>query len=110
LREWDWDLQNYVTIEYPDEPIAQLMDWLRTTRSWHEDVELVHQRVRKLNAELAAIRSGLPKALSLTASTPAPVPPVPPKAPRQQTPEQRAALERARAALAAKRAAMKSVP
>lgn len=59
LREWDWDAQNYVEIDYPDEPIKAFVDWLRNNRQWRESPDPgrdVYTRFRRLEDELAAHR------------------------------------------------------
>ena len=66
LRTWNWDLQRYEFVEYPDEPIAQFMDFLRSTKSWHEEPELVHRRLRKLELELSAYRAQHPATVVAT--------------------------------------------
>lgn len=94
LQETEWtDQPRLVDVAYPVKPIQDFINWLRTSKAWWEDVDLVHRRVQKLNAELATLRSAAPK----------------PKAPL--TPEQRRAiamanLAKARAAKAAKQAAV----
>ena len=60
LLEVDWNAKGGaadVPVEYPDEVIAEFMNWLRRTSAWHEDVELVHRRVRRLNSQLADHRN-----------------------------------------------------
>jgi len=91
LQETEWtDQPRFVEVEYPDAPIAAFVNWLRTTKAWWEDVDLVHRRVLRLNAELAAERSKMPR----------------PKAPL--TKEQRKAI--ALANLAKARAAPRKAP
>lgn len=40
LREYDWDAQLMVEVEYPDELIADFVNWLRQTKQWKESVSL----------------------------------------------------------------------
>lgn len=102
LREWDWDKQAFVEVDYPDAPIVQFMNWLRHTKAWHEDVELVHRKVLYLNKGFAEHRQAQVEALALTArnvtASPAPVEPT-------RAEVNRANLAKARAAKAARRAA-----
>jgi hypothetical protein len=61
LREWDWDLSTgggdgHVQVDYPEGPIVDFLDWLRQTKAWHEDVEMVHRKLRNLNTKLAEFR------------------------------------------------------
>lgn len=61
LQEEVWtDQPRLVPTTYPAKPVAEFVNWLRSTKAWWEDVDLVHRRVMKLNAELAAIRSAQP--------------------------------------------------
>lgn len=93
LQETEWtDQPRLVDVVYPLKPVQDFINWLRQGKAWWEDVELVHRRVQKLNAELATLRHAAPKV----------------KAPL--TPEQRKAIARtnlakARAVKAAKKAA-----
>ena len=58
LIEVEWtDQPRNVNVTYPAAPVIDFLNWLRGSKAWWEDVELVHRRVRKLNADLAAIRS-----------------------------------------------------
>lgn len=59
LKEWDWDLQNYVEIDYPDALVKGFIDFLRTTKSWQVDGEIVHRRLLKLNVEFGKHRQTL---------------------------------------------------
>jgi hypothetical protein len=111
LKRWDWDAQNYVEIEYPDGPIKAYIDWLNNTKAWIDDVELVHRRLRKMNAELEIARSGA-TVMGADDALPRPAETLeqkfqkvkkPAKKPRTQA--QLDALARGRAALEAKRAA-----
>ena len=93
LEEQEWtDQPRTVLVPIPVKPVQDFVNWIRGTKAWWEDVDLVHRRVQRMNAEIAAERSKMPKA----------------KAP--MTPERRRAiavanLAKARAANAAKRAA-----
>lgn len=53
LRKWDWDAQRFVEVLTPPGPIVKFMLWLRETKAWHEDVELVHRRFRAMEKEVA---------------------------------------------------------
>ena len=60
LKETDWNAPggaSEVEVEYPDAPIIDLVNWLRRTSAWIENPELVEQRVRRLNGELADFRN-----------------------------------------------------
>jgi hypothetical protein len=89
LKELDWNAKGGVAeieVEYPDDPIAALVNWLRRTSAWHEDVELVHRKVRHLDSRLAELRNARATEPSVAD-------------------KRRAALAKARAAKAAKRLA-----
>src|ERR1043166_1838088 len=58
LRKWNWDAQGYDEIAYPIQPAMDFLNWMGTTRSWHDDVELVHRRFRRMQAECEIARSG----------------------------------------------------
>jgi hypothetical protein len=119
LRKWNWDAQRFDEIEYADEPIKRFLDWMAESKSWHDNVELVHQRFRKMNAELEIARSGA-RVMDAEDEIPAVQLPVhgsgltkathvavkkSAKVKRPATPAQIAALAKGRAALEAKRAA-----
>ena len=118
LKRYDWNLQRDVEIEYPDGPIKAFIDWLNNTKSWHEDVELCHRRLRKMNAELEIARSGakvmddeLPVVATEAVTLPAPTASVTTKPARKKrakrvlTQAQLDGLARGRATAAANRAA-----
>jgi hypothetical protein len=90
LQENEWtDQPRLVDVAFPAKPVQDFINWIRHTKAWWEDVDLVHRRVQRMNAELAALR---------------------PAAKVPLTPERRRAialanLAKARAANAAKRAA-----
>ena len=67
LREWDWDKQNFVEQDYPDGPIVSFVNWLRTTKAWHQDPELVHVQLRRLNQTFSAHRQAIVEAAVATA-------------------------------------------
>lgn len=61
LREWDFEMAQagaFVDRAYPAKVIAEFVNWLRETKSWWEDVELVHRKVVRLNQRLAEHRQG----------------------------------------------------
>jgi hypothetical protein len=92
LEEQEWtDQPRQVPVTYPAEPVQRFINWLRHTKAWWEDVDLVHRRVLRLNAELVAARSAMPK-------------PKPPMTPERRRAIALANLDKARAAKAAKAA------
>lgn len=96
LQDEVWtDQPRLVAFTYPAKPVQDFINWLRTSKAWHEDATMVERRFTILQRELAAGRAALP------APAPAKVP---------LTAEQRKAislanLAKARAARAAKHAA-----
>ncbi len=98
LREWDWDLGQDVQVDYPEPLVVEFVNWLRTTKAWHDDVELVHRRLLALNRQLAAHRQAAKEAAAATARAMV----APPKRSRREVAT--ANLAKARAAKAAKRA------
>lgn len=60
LREWDWDLQNYVERHYPLDMVEEFINWLRDTNAWHGDVQLVHDKLNRLNARFMEYRERPP--------------------------------------------------
>jgi hypothetical protein len=67
LSEWNWDAQNFEHVDYPDAPIVEFLNWLRTTKAWHADPEAVHRKLRKLNQLFADHRQALVEAAVATA-------------------------------------------
>lgn len=86
LREDDWSGSTIRTIEvdYPDEPIAEFLNWLRSSKTWRAAPDLVEHRLRRLNDTLAEHR-------------------VRQKAASAKDSKNKARTEKARLALAAKR-------
>jgi hypothetical protein len=60
LKEWDWDKQAYVETDYPDEPIRQFINWLRTTKQWYQSPDPgrdVYTKYRQMQEQLADHRN-----------------------------------------------------
>lgn len=67
LKDWGWDAQNYIETEYPDAPIAEFINFLRTTKAWHADPEIVHRKLLTLNRVFAEHRQAIVEAKIATA-------------------------------------------
>ena len=52
LKEWDWDLQGFVEVEYPDGIIKSFVEFMRTNNQWQDHHDLVVDRYRHLQREL----------------------------------------------------------
>ena len=63
LREWDWDLENFVEREYPDEIIKSFVEFMRTNNQWQDHPDLVVDRYRHLQRELTDAYNAAPKTL-----------------------------------------------
>lgn len=105
LFETDWDAPGgakQVEVDYPDAIIQGFVNWMRTTKRWLDDPEMLERRFRKMNSELAESRQRpRPIAAPATTSTPSTEP---------TTAQKRAAgLQKARDAKAAKKAAAGAV-
>lgn len=76
LREWVWEQQAFVEVEYPDGPIQEFMNYLWEGKQWKERPELVYNRFRQLQERLLAARHAAKVAAvkTATASTVAAVP------------------------------------
>jgi hypothetical protein len=61
LREWDWDKQVYVEVQYSTAPIKEFIDQLRNTKSWRDDPYVLDGAYRKLNNQLAEDKTRLEK-------------------------------------------------
>jgi hypothetical protein len=60
LREWDWNEQGFVERDYPDEPIRQFINWLRTTKQWYQSPDPgrdVYTKYRQMQEQLADHRN-----------------------------------------------------
>lgn len=62
LKDEEWtDQPRFVDVTYPAQPVQDFINWLRHSKAWWEDVSLVHRRFQKLNVELVAAKSAMPK-------------------------------------------------
>lgn len=60
LTDWDWNAQKFVERDYPDEPIAEFINWLRTTKQWYQSPDPgrdVYTRYLKLQDQLTQHRN-----------------------------------------------------
>lgn len=73
LREWDWNAQAFVEVEYPDGPIQEFMNYLWEGKQWKERPELVYNRFRQLQEKLIALRHAAPTVAASTMAAPGPV-------------------------------------
>lgn len=56
LKEWDWNKQQYVEVEYPDEIVKDFVDRLRNTKQWRESPDPgrdVYTMFRRFEGNLA---------------------------------------------------------
>ncbi len=83
LREWDFDKQAFVLVDYPDAPIQAFVDFFRTTKAWVQDAERVHRQVLVLERALATHRSDRQLALAATAVTMSQLAPAPKRSRRE---------------------------
>lgn len=58
VRHWNWDAQQYDTVEYPDEIIQPFIDWIMTSHSWETDPRRMKDRVLDLQRQFADYRQG----------------------------------------------------
>lgn len=97
---WNWDLQRFDEVEYPEALFAPFLTWLLTTRRWLEDPELINRKVLALQRAMAEYRQ------PVQSHREADAPPVLAVSPQEALAERRrASLVKARAARAAKHAA-----
>lgn len=78
LKDYDWDKQGYVEHEYPEAPIAEFVNFFRTTKAWIQDPQRVDRQVRLLERALNTFREEQRLAAAATAvamTTPEPAPP-----------------------------------
>ncbi|KKN06682.1 hypothetical protein LCGC14_1074790 [marine sediment metagenome] len=60
LREWDYEAGpsgRYVEVEYPDDIIKGFVDYLRNTKQWRENPEVVYARWLVLERQLTEARN-----------------------------------------------------
>jgi len=60
LLETDWDAPGgaaAIEVSYPDTPIREFVNWLRTTSAWKERPEEVERRLLVLNRTLTDVRN-----------------------------------------------------
>lgn len=113
LREWDFEVGQagaFVDRAYPAKVIAEFVNWLRETKAWWEDVEMVHRKVVRLNQRLAELRQNeKERHLVLLAAETTPVTEQPPVADLEAARKARQleGAARGRATAAANRAAKK---
>lgn len=100
LTEVDWDAPGgaaNVQVEYPDDVIAEFVNWARKTTAWLENPDIMERRVRKLNRDLSEWRAA--RGQNLPGTVMAPFPGTTPSVAEKR----RAGLAKARAAKAAKK-------
>lgn len=76
LREWDWNAQDWVEVEYPDRIIAEFVEFFRNTQMWKEDdtAQVVFDRYQKLHNDLTDYRNDVARAaVPITELAPDPV-------------------------------------
>lgn len=109
LHETNWDTPSGATtidVEYPDAIIQSFVNWMRTSKRWMDDPEMLIRRFRKMNSELMDSRNAARLATAEFARQAGVKLPEPTKLPERTTAEKRAAgLQKAREAKAAKKAA-----
>lgn len=66
LREWDWDKQVFVEVSYPDEPIMEFLNFIRTTKAWVQDPARMHRAVLKMDKALGEHRQAAREAMAAT--------------------------------------------
>lgn len=62
LKETDWNARGGaadVEVEYPDKPIQEFVNWIRKSAAWRENPELVERKVRHLNGLLMDHRNAV---------------------------------------------------
>lgn len=84
LRDYDWDKQGFVEHEYPDGPIAEFVNFFRTTKAWIQDPERVNRKVQVLEKALQTFREEQRIALAATAAAMTSPPTVEPPAPAKK--------------------------
>lgn len=72
LRRWDYDKQKFVLDDYPDGPIAEFVDFFRTTKAWEGDPQRVTRRLQQLEKALAEHRLAVAAAARANATAPQP--------------------------------------
>lgn len=71
LREWDYNAGpsgGWVEVEYPDEPIKKFVDYLRVSKQWREDPELVYRRWMQFERELTDVRNAAARPVEVPAA------------------------------------------
>jgi hypothetical protein len=61
LKEWAWDEQCYVEVEYPDAPIKAFVEFFRNGKQWRENPEQCFARWMKLERELTDAKNDAAK-------------------------------------------------
>lgn len=84
LRDYDWDKQGFVEHEYPEGPIAEFVNFFRTTKAWIQDAERVHRKVLALEKALQTYREEQRIALAATAAAMASPPQLPESKPAKK--------------------------
>ena len=57
LKDYDWDLQLEVEVEYPDHIIQKFINYLRLNKQWRESPEIVYNRFLVLQRDLTDARN-----------------------------------------------------
>jgi hypothetical protein len=51
LNRFDWNTGKDVPHKANDEAVEAFVNFFLNSKAWHEDIELVHKKVRKLRAD-----------------------------------------------------------
>ena len=52
LKEWSFAAGDFVEVVYDAAPVAEFINWFRRSKQWHEDPEMVQDKLRRLLAAL----------------------------------------------------------
>lgn len=57
LPHHNWDLAVEERVEYPSEMVAPFVEYLLTSKRWHDDVTLVQDKLQRLQLQMADYRA-----------------------------------------------------
>ncbi len=57
LKEWSWEDEHFVEVEYPDKIIRSFVEFMRTNNQWQDNPDLVVHRYRHLQKEMTNARN-----------------------------------------------------
>jgi hypothetical protein len=56
LAKFDWDKGEDVPFRANDKVVAEFVQFFLSSKAWHDDIELIHKRVRRLRRDVEYVK------------------------------------------------------